>query len=70
MNKVRLYREQQKISQAALARSCNCSQPTISAIEDGGQTNVYLAQRIAAALSKSVEEVFSSDETQTDSNAA
>lgn len=58
MNQVQFYREAAALSQKELADKSGCSQPTIVAIEAGGKTNVYLAQRIANALGATVREVF------------
>lgn len=61
MNNVQQFRESANLSQKALGDICGCSQPTIAAIEAGGKTNVHLAQRIAAALGRSVGDTFPLD---------
>ena len=58
MNQVRHFRESIKLTQQQLAAKSNCTQATISAIESGSKTDVYIAQRIARVLKQPIEKLF------------
>lgn len=62
-NKVRLYRISKEMRQQDLAEAAGCSQQEISAIEKGEIIpTVYVAFRIARALGRKVEELFTLEE--------
>ena len=59
-NKIREFRIEKKLKQFALANRVGIHQSEISTIETGERMpSVYLAEKIAKALDKSVDEVFS-----------
>ena len=63
-NHVRRYRRVADITQAQLAEQVEVSRQTIVSIEGGDYSpSVYLALRIAAVLSTSVEDLFGDGET-------
>lgn len=60
-NKIKEFRNLQRMKQMCLARKVGVFQSEISEIETGvRKPNIYLARKIADALGKSVDEVFSS----------
>lgn len=59
-NKMKELRKEKKLKQSALASKVGVHQSEISAIETGGRMpSIRLAGKIARALKKSIEEVFS-----------
>ena len=59
MSKLELARRTAELSQKQLASKCHCSQQMIACLENGTkQPSLALAQRIAKALNKKVEELF------------
>lgn len=59
-NKVREYREKEKLTQEELAQKSEVSRNTISALETGANTNVTyeVMEKIANALNKKVATIF------------
>ncbi len=59
-NRIKELRKKKKLKQSALASRVGIHQSEISTIETGERMpSVYLAEKIAKALDKSVDEVFS-----------
>ncbi len=59
-NKIKELRKERKLKQSALANRIGVHQSEISAIETGERIpSIRLAGKIARALKKSIEEVFS-----------
>jgi putative transcriptional regulator len=59
-NKIKEFRKEKKLKQFALASRVGIHQSEISTIETGERMpSVYLAEKIAKALDKSLDEVFS-----------
>ncbi len=59
-NKIREFRKEKRLKQSALASRVGIHQSEISTIETGERMpSIYLAEKIAKALDKSVDEVFS-----------
>ncbi len=59
-NKIKELRKERKLKQSALASKVGVHQSEISAIETGERIpSIRLAGKIAKALKKSIEEVFS-----------
>ncbi|MEG1637166.1 MAG: helix-turn-helix transcriptional regulator [Cellulosilyticaceae bacterium] len=62
-NRVKIYREEQRISQTELGKLCGVSRQTVSSIERGDyHPSVVLALRIAQIFGKTVEDLFSWEE--------
>jgi putative transcriptional regulator len=62
-NRVRRARSASGLTQAQLAAAVGVSRQTVNALEAGNYApSVYLALRIAATLSTTVEELFSEEE--------
>lgn len=59
-NKVKLYREKEKLTQEELAQKSEVSRNTISALETGANTNVTyeVMEKIANALNRKVATIF------------
>ncbi|WP_152188508.1 helix-turn-helix transcriptional regulator [Georgenia satyanarayanai] len=69
-NPVRRHRRAQRLTQAELATAVGVSRQTVIAVEQGDYApSVYLALRIARALSATVEELFGEDENTTPGEA-
>ncbi len=59
-NKIKEFRIEKKLKQSALVGRVGIHQSEISTIETGERMpSIYLAEKIAKALDKSVDEVFS-----------
>ncbi len=59
MNKMRVFRAEHRLSQAALASAVGVSRQAINAIENGKHDpSLSLAYRIARALKANIEAVF------------
>lgn len=59
-NRVKEFREKEKMTQEELAQSSNVSRNTISGLETGANTNVTyeIMERISSALNRKVSTVF------------
>jgi DNA-binding XRE family transcriptional regulator len=57
-NKLALARKMLRISQETLAAAATTTQPTVSDAENGAALKLETAQRIAAVLGASVDDIF------------
>lgn len=70
-NRVRVRRKALRVTQAELAKQVHVSRQTIVSLEQGDYApSVYLALRIAATLSATVEDLFGSPDPSTAEESA